>query len=155
MNISYFLDKNVQHDSETDSFSSKVERYKQKLQERKKTREILNSCGLKQDWLKNKTGRSELENRVLKRMLLKGRPEITIKQVNESKLLTDLRACYQPQNVMNSGREMTNAEHQLSEHRMLFLCYSFLLLGPLFAAEVTFSIWIYYWEANENHSCSE
>ena len=90
MNISYFLDKNFQHESETDSFSSKVERYKQKLQERKKTREVLNSCGLKQDWLKNKTGRSELENRVLKRMLLKGRPEITIKQVNESKLLTDL-----------------------------------------------------------------
>lgn len=82
LNLSYFLGKNVQHESETDSFSSKVERYKQQLQERKKTREILNSCGLKQDWLKNKTGRSELENRVLKRMLLKGRPEITIKQVN-------------------------------------------------------------------------
>ena len=143
MNISYFLDKNVQHESETDSFSSKVERYKQKLQERKKTREILNSCGLKQDWLKNKTGRSELENRVLKRLLLKGRPEITIKQVNESKLLTDLGAhmvgvCYQPQNVMNSGREMTNGEYQLSEHRMLFLSYNFIFLGPLFTAEATF-----------------
>ena len=81
-NLSYFLDKNVQHETETDSFNSKVERYKQQLQERKKTREILNNCGLKQDWLKNKTGRTELESRVLKRMLLKGRPEITIKQVN-------------------------------------------------------------------------
>jgi len=78
----YFLGKNVQHELETDSFSSKVERYKQQLQERKKTREILNNCGLKQDWLTNKTGRTELESRVLKRMLLKGRPEITIKQVN-------------------------------------------------------------------------
>ncbi|XP_020623016.1 EF-hand calcium-binding domain-containing protein 12-like [Orbicella faveolata] len=73
-------DKNVQYESETDSFSSKVERYKKQLQERKKTREILNRCGLKQDWLTNKTGRTELESRVLKRMLLKGRPEITIKQ---------------------------------------------------------------------------
>ena len=154
MNLSCFLDKNVQHESETDSFSSKVERYKQKLQERKKTREILNSCGLKQDWLKNKTGRSELENRVLKRMLLKGRPEITIKQVNESKSQTDLRAHiimlgvrYQPQNVMNSGWEMTNAEHQLSEHRMPFLSYNFIFRGSLSAAEVTFSIRIYYWVA--------
>ena len=54
---------------------------------------------------------------------------------------------YQPQNFMNSGREMTKAEHQLSEQRMLFLSYNFIFLGPLFAAEVTFSIWIYYWEA--------
>lgn len=84
-----FLDKNVQHDSETDSFSSKIERYKKQLQERKKTREILNSCGLKQDWLTNKTGRTELESRVLKRMQLKGRPEITIKQVNYMLLIAN------------------------------------------------------------------
>jgi len=51
------------------------------LQERKKTREILNNCGLRQDWLKNKTGKTELERRVLKRILLKGKPEITIKKV--------------------------------------------------------------------------
>lgn len=85
----FFLDKNVHHDSETDSFSSKIERYKKQLQERKKTREILNSCGLKQDWLTNKTGRTELESRVLKRMQLKGRPEITIKQVNYMLLIAN------------------------------------------------------------------
>ncbi|KAJ7326068.1 hypothetical protein OS493_028326 [Desmophyllum pertusum] len=59
------------HDPEDDSFSSQVDRYKRQLQERKKTREILNNCGLKQGWLSNKTGRTELESRVLKRMLLK------------------------------------------------------------------------------------
>ena len=67
-----------------------MESYKRKLQDRKKTREILNSCGLKQDWLKNKTGRTELESRVLKRMLLKGRPEITIKKVNYVHVLAEM-----------------------------------------------------------------
>ena len=74
-------DKNVYQDSEDDIFARQVERYKKQLQERKKTREILNNCGLRQDWLKNKTGKTELERRVLKRILLKGKPEITIKKV--------------------------------------------------------------------------
>ena len=56
--------------------------YKKRLEERKKTRGILNNCGLRQDWLTNKSGRTELESRVLKRMQLKGRPEITIKEVS-------------------------------------------------------------------------
>ena len=83
MNLLVFvLEKDVNLDSESDSFATKVERYKKQLQERKRTREILNNCGLKQDWLKNKAGKTELERRVLKRMLLKGRPEITVKKVN-------------------------------------------------------------------------
>ena len=81
MDILRFVDKNPQGDSETDSFNSQVASYKRKLQERKKIRGILNNCGLKQDWLENKTGRTELESRVLKRMILKGRPEITIEEV--------------------------------------------------------------------------
>ena len=59
-----------------------MESYKKRLEERKKIRGILNNCGLRQDWLTNKSGRTELESRVLKRMQLKGRPEITIKEVS-------------------------------------------------------------------------
>ena len=59
-----------------------MESYKKRLEERKKIRGILNNCGLRQDWLKNKSGKTELESRVLKRMQLKGRPEITIKEVS-------------------------------------------------------------------------
>lgn len=74
-------DKNHQDGPETDTFASQVESYKKRLQERKRVRGILNNCGLKQEWLANKSGRTELESRVLKRMILKGRPEITIKEV--------------------------------------------------------------------------
>lgn len=73
-------EKNGYQDSEGDIFAHQVERYKKQLQERKKTREILNNCGLRQDWLRNKTGKTELERRVLKRMVLKGKPEITVKK---------------------------------------------------------------------------
>lgn len=73
-------DKNRQDGPENDSFASQVESYKKRLQERKRVRGILNNCGLKQEWLANKSGRTELESRVLKRMILKGRPEITIKK---------------------------------------------------------------------------
>ena len=59
-----------------------MESYKKRLEERKKIRGILNNCGLRQDWLTNKSGKTELESRVLKRMQLKGRPEITIKEVS-------------------------------------------------------------------------
>ena len=69
------------------SFDSQVESYKKRLQERKKIRGVLNNCGLNQDWLANKSGRTELESRVLKRMILKGRPEITIKEVIRSATL--------------------------------------------------------------------
>lgn len=72
--------KKLQADSESDGFATKVESYRKRLEERKKIRGILNNCGLRQDWLTNKSGRTELESRVLKRMQLKGRPEITIKE---------------------------------------------------------------------------
>lgn len=77
-----FKGKKLQADSESDGFATKVESYKKRLEERKKIRGILNNCGLRQDWLTNKSGKTELESRVLKRMQLKGRPEITIKEVS-------------------------------------------------------------------------
>ena len=84
-----FSDKDFRaaDDAESKSFDSQVESYKKRLQERKKIRGVLNNCGLNQDWLANKSGRTELESRVLKRMILKGRPEITIKEVIRSATL--------------------------------------------------------------------
>ena len=71
----------LQNGSDADSFDSQVKSYRKWLEERRKTRGILNNCGLKKEWLKNKSDRTELESRVLKQMILKGRPEIIVKKV--------------------------------------------------------------------------
>ncbi|KAK2548853.1 EF-hand calcium-binding domain-containing protein 12 [Acropora cervicornis] len=66
--------------SEADGFDAQVKSYRKRLEERKRIRGVLNTCGLKQDWLRNKDDRTKLENRVLKRLLQKQRPEIAIKE---------------------------------------------------------------------------
>ncbi|XP_068714328.1 EF-hand calcium-binding domain-containing protein 12-like [Montipora foliosa] len=70
----------LQNASEADTFDSQVKSYRKWLEERRKTRGILNNCGLKKEWLKNKSDKTELESRVLKQMILKGRPEIIVKK---------------------------------------------------------------------------
>ena len=71
----------IQEDSDDSSFDARVRNYRKRLRERRRTRGILNNCGLKEEWLRNKSDKTQLESRVLKQMLLKGRPEIIIKKV--------------------------------------------------------------------------
>lgn len=66
--------------SEADGFDAQIKSYRKRLEERKRIRGVLNTCGLKKDWLRNKDDRTKLENRVLKRLLQKQRPEIAIKE---------------------------------------------------------------------------
>lgn len=82
MNLSFFLSEGALLDgSEADGFDAQVKSYRKRLEERKRVRGVLNTCGLKQDWLRNKAGRTQLESRVLKQLLQKKRPEIAIKEV--------------------------------------------------------------------------
>ena len=83
MNLSFFFlpEGALQDGSEADGFDAQIKSYRKRLEERKRVRGVLNTCGLKQDWLRNKDDRTKLENRVLKRLLQKQRPEIAIKEV--------------------------------------------------------------------------
>ena len=58
-----------------DILKGKTDSYKKWLEERKKLRGVLNGCGLNQDWLAKKNGRTELESRVLRRLRKESRLE--------------------------------------------------------------------------------
>ena len=57
-----------------------AEGYRKWLAERKKLRHDLNSCGLNKAWLSSKSGRTDLENRVLKRLRQRNNTETRVKK---------------------------------------------------------------------------